>query len=150
MVPFIVQVGVIAGMIMGAIAMVLNKLKFTTLNLTQYFGALVTGKAAGKLNFISGFLLHLLASGFFAWIYLFFIMKFHVALTMVSALLFGVIHTLCTGMSLPFFDKINLCVVQKTIKPAQCFASGYGITAVITFVAGHVIYALIVFVLLAR
>lgn len=139
------KIGMIAGVAMGLVAMTLNKIKFTTLNLTQYVGALLTGQISGWTNFLAGFIFHLIVSGLLANMYFFVIRMFWIQLTMRNAISFGLVHTLISGLLLPALDKINPSVAYKTIKPMKYFASGYGATAVVTFVAGHVLYAIIVF-----
>ncbi|OGB86353.1 hypothetical protein A3J41_00790 [candidate division TM6 bacterium RIFCSPHIGHO2_12_FULL_38_8] len=139
------KVGVVSGMIMGIAAMILHKIKFTTLDLTRYFGALLTGKASGTVNFISGFIFHLIVSGILGFVYAFAMIRLQISISVVNAVLFGLVHTLISGSFLPFFDKLNPCVAQGLIRPMGYFASKYGVTAVITFVAGHVIYALCIF-----
>lgn len=147
---YLFQVGVIAAVAVGVVAMTLKMLNFTTLDLTKYFGSLLTGQVSGRTNFIAGFVFHLLVGGILANIYLLFIDMFHVAITLKNALMFGGMHTIISGSMLPLVDRINPCVAQQTIKPMNFFASNYGITAVLTFVAGHMLFAFVVFMMLAR
>lgn len=147
---FVIQSGIIAGIIMGIIAMVLNKIKFTTLDLTKYFGGLLTGQATGTVNFVAGFTLHIFASALIALIYVYLINTFHLIINLRTALHFGIIHTLLSGTMLAAIDTINPCVAQGTIKRMGYFASNYKITAVITFVVGHMIFAVLVFMQLAQ
>lgn len=67
----IAQIGIVAGFVMGMAAMLLNKIKFTSLDLTRYMGGLLTGQPVGKVNFIAGFSFHMLASVLLAWIYVY-------------------------------------------------------------------------------
>lgn len=146
MIPIMFKVGVISGMIMGVVAMILNKIKFTSLDLIRYFGGLLTGKASGSVNFVSGFVFHLVVAGCLGLVYEFLIGRLHVSRELHIAVFFGFVHAFISGSSLPLFDKINPCVAQGLIKPMKYFASGYGITAVITFIACHVLYAICVFI----
>lgn len=148
---YLVKVGLIAGIIMGMAAMILNMIKFTTLDLTKYVGCLLTGHSAGRVNFIAGFVAHLIASAFFAVVYNYLIDHFMIPVSLHNALHFGIIHTLISGcILLPVFDRMNPCVVQGSIKRMSYLASGYGMSAVITYVAGHIMYAVAVFFMLAR
>ena len=147
---YAIKVGVIAGVVMGMSAMILNMIKFTTLDLTKYSGALLTGQAAGRVNFIAGFCLHIIASGFFGVVYAYLIAHFNIVIALHNAMYFGLIHALISGYILSVFDKMNPCVAQGSIKRMGYFASNYGMTAVLTFFGLHVIYAEAVFFMLAR
>lgn len=137
--------GVMAGLVMGLVAMVLNKIKFTTLDLTKYFGALLTGYIAGYTNFIAGFVLHIVASGIFANLYVFILQLFVLPFGMQTACIIGIAHTIFSGMMLPVFDRLNPAVAYNTMRPMGCFASNYGTTATITFIVGHMLYAILVY-----
>ncbi len=148
---YLVKVGLTAGIIMGMAAMILNMVKFTTLDLTKYVGCLLTGQAAGRVNFIAGFVAHLIASVVFAILYHYIIVEYVIAVSLRNAVFFGIVHTLISGcFVLPFFDRMNPCVAQGSIKRMNYFASGYGVTAAMTYVVGHVLYAIVVFFMLAQ
>ena len=147
---YLAKVGVIAGVVMGVAAMILNMIKFTTLDLTKYFGCLLTGQSTGRVNFIAGFVFHLCASAFFAILYDYLIVHFMIVVSLRSAIHFGIIHTIVSGCLLPVIDQINPCVAQGSVKRMSYLASGYGSTAIVTYVAGHIIYAVTVFFMLAR
>ncbi len=146
---YLFKIGIVAGVIMGMAAMFLKIIKFTTLDLTKYVGCLLTGQSSGRVNFIAGFVAHLGAAVFFAFVYNYVIRHFKVEISGHNAVYFGIIHTLIAGaLILPLLDRMNPCVAQGSIKRMSYFASGYGIPAVITYVIGHIVYAFSVFVLL--
>lgn len=148
---YLAKIGLIAGVIMGMAAMILQMIKFTTLDLTKYVGCLLTGHAAGRVNFVAGFVAHLCASAFFSILYAYILEHFMIAVSLRNAVHFGVLHTLISGcLVLPMFDRMNPCVAQGSIKRMNYLASGYGVSAVITYTAGHIIYAVAVFFMLAR
>lgn len=148
---YLIKVGIIAGVIMGMAAMVLQMIKFTTLDLTKYVGCLLTGHSTGRVNFIAGFIAHLGASAVFAILYDYLIVHFMIAVSLHNAVHFGIVHTLISGcLVLPVMDRMNPCVAQGSIKRMNYLASGYGVSAAITYTAGHVIYAVAVFFMLAR
>jgi hypothetical protein len=139
------KIGVIAGFVMVFVAATLHQIKFTTLDLIKYFGGLLTGKIAGSANFISGLLLHLCASGVWANLYYSIIIYKKVAICTRHALYFGLAHALIAGMLLPLFDHLNPCVAHKTLKPLGFYTINYGMSSVVTYVLGHVMYAMLVF-----
>lgn len=67
-----------------------------------------------------------------------------------NAVYAGLVHTLISGILMHVLDGLNPCVAQGSIRRLGYFAYNYGVTAVITFVAGHVIYAVVIFMMLAR
>lgn len=142
---YVFKVGVVAGLVMGLVAMGLNLIKLTTLDLTKYFGALLTGQIAGRTNFIAGFLLHVLASGILANLYMIAMQIFSMSVSWQTAGIVGVVHALISGMILPVFDTLNPCVVQGIMRPMGYLASNYGITGSITFVVEHLFYTGLVF-----
>ncbi|MCX5924454.1 MAG: hypothetical protein NTZ68_03460 [Candidatus Dependentiae bacterium] len=146
---YICKVGILAGIIMGMAAMILNLVKFTTLDLTAYMGCLLTKRSSGMINFIAGFSFHLFASAALALVYVFVIGMFQISLTFVNGLIAGCVHTLVSGCLLPQLDRFNACVKKGTLPKMGYFASNYGANAMITFTAGHIIYAVIVFWMLA-
>ena len=147
---YVAKVGIAAGLIMGMVAMILNMIKFTTLDLTTYMGSLLTGKPSGTLNFVAGFSFHLLVSIILAFVYLFFITTLHIAITLHNSLHAGLIHTLISGVLMHVLDRINPCVSQGSVKGLGYFASNYGIPAIITFITGHLLYAVIIFMFFAQ
>lgn len=147
---YVAKVGIAAGLIMGMAAMILGMIKFTNLDLTKYMGGLLTGKPSGVVNFVAGFSFHIFVSIILAFVYLFFITNLHISITLQNGIHAGLIHTLISGMLVHILDRFNPCVTQGSIKGLGYFASNYGITATITFTAGHIIYAIIVFMFLAQ
>ena len=147
---YLAKIGIIAGLLIAMVGMFLGMIKFTTLDLTKYFGCLLTGHAAGRINFIAGFVFHMIASVALAILYNFVIVHFNVAVSLKNALHFGIIHILISGCMLPVFDKIKPCVVQGSIKRMSYFGSNYGISAVVAYVLTHMTYAIAVFFMLAR
>ncbi len=147
---YLFQTGVISGLLVSVLAIFLGMTKFTTLNLTQYFGALLTGQSSGKVNFIAGFVFHILVSGCLANIYGLILDHFALAVTLRHAMYFGIVHTLISGIALHLTDKINLCVVQQTLPAMGVFAYKQGVTAFISFVLVHMLFAFFVFFILAR
>lgn len=150
MLLYIIKIGLIAGIIMSLVGMALGMLGFTKLDLTTYVGCLLSGQSKGKVPLITGTLFHLFASAFFAVLYAWII--FHAATahqiyiqpTIFYGVIFGLAHTLISGIILVLLDKINPCVVNKQI-PCMGFAtSAYGAHAVITYTILHIVYAIIV------
>ncbi len=145
----VAKIGIVAGIVMGMAAMILNLLKFTKLDLTTYMGSLITGKPSGPINFIAGFTAHIFASAALAIVYDFFIVIFQIPLTLYVGLIAGILHTFISGTCMIVFDNFNRCVQQGTVAPLGFLASNYGLHAVLTFFATHIIYAIIVIKLLS-
>lgn len=144
------KVGLFSSLIIAIPAVILNKIRFTTLDLTTYMGGLLTGQSSGRTNFLAGFIFHIIASVCIVAVYIYFINALCLQLNFGNALHAGCIHALISGMLMHSLDHINPCVVQGTIKPLGYFGSNYGATAVVTFVFQHVCYAVIVFLMLVR
>ncbi|MFA5999343.1 MAG: hypothetical protein WC747_04975 [Candidatus Babeliales bacterium] len=146
---YICKVGILAGIIMGMAAMILNLVKFTTLDLTSYMGCLLTKRSSGTINFIAGFSFHLFASAVLALVYVFVIGMFQISLSLHAGIVAGCIHTIISGCLLPQLDRFNACAAKGKLPRMGYFASNYGTNAIITFTAGHIIYAVVVFWMLA-
>jgi len=140
---FVVQAGLIAGVVMGLFAMVMNMLELTSLNLTSYMGCMLTQKKSGPLSFAAGSIAHLLASVMFAFIYLHLLAYFKLGFNITNGAIFGVAHTAFSGLMLVVMDKLNQCVADKKIKAMGVFAQGHGLMGVITFALAHIIYAIV-------
>src|SRR3990167_996592 len=97
----VARVGIIAGVVMGMAAMILNLIKFTTLDLTMTMGCLLTRQSKGIIPFVAGFSFHICASAVIAIIYMLIITTFGFNLTFHNSLHIGAIHTIVSGMLIP-------------------------------------------------
>ena len=140
---FIVQAGLVAGIVMGMFAMIMHMLNLTTLNLTKYMGCMLTNKKSGPVSFLAGFGAHLVASVIFSFIYLHIIKYFSMGLTLKTGIILGVVHTIFSGLMLATMDSMNACVAQKKVKAMKIFAQGHGIMGMIVFATVHIIYAVV-------
>lgn len=144
----VARIGIVAGIIMGMTAMILNLVKFTTLDLTMTMGCLLTRQSKGIIPFVAGFSFHIFASAAIAIIYMFIMTTFGFSLTFHNSLHIGAIHTLVSGILMHILDQLSVCAKEGSIKAVGYFASNYGTPGIVTFVAGHFIYAIIVIMLL--
>lgn len=137
----IAKAGLMAGLVMGIIAMVLNMLKITSLDLTQYTGCMLTGQPSGLNSMAAGLGLHIAASIFFAFLYLWVARYLSMPLNETNGALFGLIHALIGGgLLLPIMDSMNGCVTSGKVKAMQMFAQGHGNAGILTYFAVHVVY----------
>lgn len=146
--PPLVQFGLIAGIVMGICAIILNISGFTKLNLTEYLGCLLTGHKSGSVSFIAGFTAHLLFSILFAYLYFYSAAYFELPINLQTAFILGAANTLFSGIMIKMFDAISPCIASDKIKAMNFFASGYGCTGVFTYIFVHFVYAVVLFKLL--
>lgn len=140
---FIAQAGLIAGLVMGTIAMIIHMLGLTSLNLTEYMGCMLTHKKSGPVSFAAGFIVHLIASVMFAFIYQHLIGYFSLELTIMNGIILGVVHTIFSGVMMLVMDSMNKCVIDKKINAMGILAQNHGLMGMITYTLVHIVYAVI-------
>ncbi|MBI2344662.1 hypothetical protein HYV10_01160 [Candidatus Dependentiae bacterium] len=147
---YAIKVGLIAGIIMAAFGMILGFFKFSTLNLTNYTGCMLTNQNKGKAPFIAGFLFHMLISAIFGIVYLFIIHYFKIPGTIIYAIALGVANSLFSGTCILLLDIINPCVRNGKVPALGFMATGQGMQAMITYVIIHIVYAFVALSLLTK
>lgn len=147
---YAIKVGIIAGVIMAAVAMILGALHFTTLNLTMNTGCMLTGKNKGLTPFIVGFLFHIIMSAAFGVGYLYIIHYFKIPGTIFYALVLGIINSLLSGFAMLILDVINPCIRNKKVPAIGFMGTAQGLRATITYVLLHITYAFVVLSLLTK
>lgn len=141
----IAKAGLLAGIVMALVAMALKALKFTKLDLTQYVGCILTGKASGMANMLAGVGVHVVMSIVFAFVYVWIAAHFNMAMSIMTGATIGAVHTLIGGLFFPFMDRLNSCVKSGKLKPMKMFAQGYDISGTATYALVHVVYGVALF-----
>ena len=136
----VAKAGLMAGVIMGVIAMMLNMMKVTTLDLTQYIGCMLTGQKSGAVSMAAGLVIHLVMSVIFAFIYVWIAEYLAMPLTPMNGALFGLIHSILGGIMMPLMDNMNGCVSKGRVKAMNMFAQGHDTTGTITYFGIHILY----------
>lgn len=144
----IITQGIIAGLIMGVFAMAMNMMKYTTLNLTEYMGCMLTGKKTGNSSVAAGFGAHLLASAMFAVIYINIIVSFNLPMNLQTTMFIAASHTMFAGIMLNVMDKFNQCVAAKKVKAMGMFGINHGNAGIMVYILAHILYTVIVMHLL--
>ncbi len=136
----IAKAGLMAGVAMGVVAMALNMLKITSLDITKYMGCMLTGQSSGTTSMVAGLVAHLAASVVFAFVYVWVARYIHMALTVTNGAIFGLAHAVIGGLMLPMIDSMNHCVSQGKVKAMQMFAQGHGTMGMASYFAAHVVF----------
>lgn len=121
-IPQILQFGIIAGVVMSIVAMALNMIGFTKLDLGQYLGCLLTGQKSGAASSVAGTAMHLALSGAFAYLYVQAMAYFNLLVTLQTALILGAANTILSGIMLKVTDAINPCIASKKVRAMGLFA----------------------------
>lgn len=143
----VIWAGTYGGIAMAIWAMSMRMMGFTSMNMVAYEGCLITKKSSGSETFIAGILMHFILSIIIAFAY-FYILKIFMVSGWMYGLLLGFVHWFIAGMMLPLMDKMNHCVQAGIIAPMKLYVSGYGISGILTFLVGHLIYGIFVGVFL--
>lgn len=136
----VAKAGLMAGIIMGIIAMMLNMMKVTTLDLTQYIGCMLTGQKSGAVSMAAGLVVHLIMSVVFAFIYVWIAEYLAMPLSPTNGALFGLIHSIFGGIMMPLMDSMNSCVSKSKVKAMSMFAQGHGTNGTVTYFGIHILY----------
>jgi hypothetical protein len=142
--------GLIAGVVMTVAAGLLQAVHFTTLDLTKYFGCFFTRRNSGPACFAAGFAFHMILSVICPFAYMLILYHLNQPLTLLNGLYVGLAHTFVTGSILPIVDRLNGCVRQGAVPAMGFCAVNYGVTGFITWLAGHVIFSVAIFVVLIQ
>lgn len=136
----IIKAGMLAGIIMSAVAMMLNMLKITSLDITKYVGCMMTGQSSGMTSMIAGLAVHSFMSVLFAFVYAWVADQLNMAMSLQTGLILGFAHGVVGGMMTPVVDSMNGCIKAGKVKAMKMFASGYGTSAIATYFVIHVAY----------
>lgn len=140
--------GLVAGIVMSIAAWLLQVIHFTTLDLIKYFGCFFTHKASGIQSFIAGFGFHIILSMLCPIAYVAIMYYLNLPLTILNGVYVGVVHTFVTGAILPIIDRIHACVAKGMVPSMGICTINYGLTSFVTWLAGHVIFSVVVFMML--
>lgn len=153
---YVIEVGLLAGIVMSLAGILLGKIHKTKVDLTSYVGCLLMGSSAKpKTIMIAGLLFHLFMSAFFAVVYAMVITHLafnHLIIVepnLFDGVVFGVVHTLFSGTMMLLLDRLNPCVRSKKIAAMGFATIKHGYYAALCYLITHVVYAVIVIRLLA-
>lgn len=136
--------GLLGGIAMTLWFMFMNVIGFTTLDFDAYNGCLLTGEKDSDKSFIVSLMMHAVCSVAIAFIYAWFMQTLWGYTSPYIGLVLALPHWAISGLSITIFDSIDSCVSNKKLIPMGIFASGYGISGMITFLIGHLIYGFVV------
>jgi len=135
-------IGLIAGVVMAAVAMLLRAAGFSKLDMLGYEGAFFTGKRTGVATIILGSLMHGVVSVVVAYIYIFALRLLGLPVSWYYGLLLGILHWIIAGLVIPLMDDANPGVRGGFVLPVGVFAYKYGLATMASFALAHLAYGL--------
>lgn len=135
-------IGLLAGAIMAAVAMLLRAAGFNKLDMIGYDGAFFTGKSTGIATMLLGALTHAVMSVVVAYIYIFALKLLGLPVNWYYGLILGILHWIIAGLISPIMDDANLGVRSGLVLPVGAFAYKYGLASMASFALAHLAYGL--------
>ncbi len=133
--------GVIGGAVMLALVAIARAAGITDLNLGILWGSMITNDATAG-TWVLGAVIHLVVSGLIAFIYAA-VFEAIRGSNWFTGLIGGAIHAVIGGLALTALPAIHPAIPDLLRAPGA-FAINYGAAAATLFVAGHLIYGIIV------